>query len=233
MDDKRLQSEFDGYFSGANLPDNMTADAKAQVRPRKREIRKWFLRLAPIAAAFILIVSVSVVFINRFMPSNVSGGSNAGSAPPPSDGSAKYVYYTAETLSSKRMDPYASTDIDGLEFVYDLTQVPNSNIYLTVFFQNENMVLAKAEISLLHNGYRHDTVLYAEYTNEYFDELKEFLDGDERRYLGYEYLYTLDYDGGEQVYKIYMQDGGVKYYLSVMTSEPDGYGIYLNFLKNY
>lgn len=229
MDDKRLQSEFDGYFKGANLPENMTADAKAQVKPRRRDIRKWFLRLAPVAAAFVFIVVASVMFINRISPS----GGDTGNAGNSVDNTPNYRYYTAAGLTEKYVDPFTDK-IKGLEFAKELAFAPNSDINLTAFYENENIMLAKAEISLLHNGYRHDTVLYVEYTDEYYccEELKDYLTGDERNYRGYNYIYNLDYDEGENVYMIYMYTRGVKYYLSVMTSEPNGYGIYFDFLKN-
>lgn len=227
MDDKRLQSEFDGYFKGANLPENMTADAKTQVKPRKRDGLKWFLRLAPIAAAFVVVVAASVILLNNASP---SGGSQTN------DGiGSSYYYYTAADLSNPvYVDPYSAIDINGLEFAHTLAYAPNSNINLTAFYQSENMVLAKAEISLLHNGYRHDAWLYAEYTDEYycFEELKKYLTGDEMYYRGYNYIYNLDYDEGENVYMIYMYTGEVKYYLSVMTSELYGYQFYLDLLKN-
>ena len=224
MDDKRLQNEFDGYFRGANLPSDMTADAKAQVKPHNRVIRKWFLRLAPAAVAFVLVIALSIVFINRFYPSNTTGG----------DAGLIYNYYSTEQLTSKYIDPYSAADIKGLEFAEKLAFMQNTNVNLTAFYESDNMVLAKADITLLHNGYRHDAVLYAEYTNEYryCEELKDYLTGEEYYYRTYNYLLTCDQVEGEPVYMIYLHNGGVKYYLSVMTSEVDGYKIYLDFLKN-
>lgn len=232
MDDKRLQTEFDEYFKGAELPANITADAKAQVKPRRRDIRKWFLRLAPVAAAFVLIIAASVAFMNRFSPNGVgdsdSNNDNKG------DATSKYHYYSIDGLKGGRVDPYSSTTIKGLEFAKELAFSANSDIELTVFYEKENIKLAKAEISLLHNGYRHDAVLYAEYTDEYecFEELEDYLTGKEQYYHGYSYIYNQKYDEGENAYMIYMYTGEVKYYLSVMTSEPYGYLTYFDFLKN-
>lgn len=222
MDDKRLQTEFDEYFKGAALPENITADAKSHVKPRKRDIGKWILLLAPIAAAFVLIVTASVAFLNR-TPINNGATDNT-----------RYSYYTAAGLDEKHIAPYSAKDIKGLEFVQSLAYKPDANINLTALYESENMVLAKAEISLLHDGYRHDAVMYAEYTDEYycFEELKDYHTGDKLYYRGYDYIYNLTYDEGESVYMIYLYTGGVKYYFSVMTSEPDGYKIYLDLLKN-
>lgn len=224
MDDKRLQTEFDGYFKGASLPENMTADAKAQVKPRKRDIRKWFLRLAPVAAALVFIVAALVT--NRFSPS----GNDQGADP---NASANYSYYTIEALTDRYIDPYSAADIKGLEFAPKLANKPNSDINLTAFYENDNITLAKAEISFLHNGYRHDAVMYVEYTDKYYcyEELRDYLTGNERYYRGYNYVLNKAYDEGEDVYMVYFSTGGVKYYLSVMTSERDGYTIYFDFLK--
>lgn len=231
MDDKRLQTEFDAYFKGAELPDNMTTDAKAHVKPRKREIRKWFLRLAPVAAAVVLIISLSVVFMNRFMPSNISDGNSGNMS---GDANPHYSYYDIAELTRVPVDPYSANDIKGLEFAEKLAYMANSNINLTAFYESDNLILAKAEISLLHNRYRHDAVLYVEYTDENYcyEELTDFFNGENRKYGGYDYIYTQSFDEGEQVYMIYMYTGGVKYYLSVMTSEPDGFKIYFDLLKN-
>lgn len=226
MDDKRLQTEFDEYFKGANLPENMTADAKAQVKPRKKGSFKWFLRLAPVAAAFILIIAASVVFLNKILP--------AGNTNPDGEGKNKYTYYGTEQLNEQNLDAYSVIGIKGLEFVPTLAYSYSSNINLTAFYENENMLLAKAEISLLHNGYRHDAVLYAEFTDEYYcySELSGYLVGEERDYCNQKYIFNhLSYDEGENVYTIYFYSGGVKYYLSVMTSEPNGYKLYFDFLQ--
>ena len=230
MDDKNLQSEFDGYFKGANLPENITADAKAQVKPRKRDIRKWFLRLAPVAAAIVLIVALSVVFINRF-ESSIAPGSDGNFSESNGD---RYTYYSSAELSQPvLMDPYSAKGVKGLKFAEELYDSPNSTINLTAFYQGENLVLTKAEMSFLHNGYRHDAVLYVEFTEEYycFDELKDYFEGNERYYLGYDCILTEKYDEGENVYMLYTQASGVKYYLSVMTSEPEGYRAYFNFFE--
>ena len=224
MDDKRLQSEFDDYFRGANLPSDMTADAKAHAKSHNREVRKWFLRLAPVAAAFVLVVALSIVFVNRYFPTNIKGG----------DTGVHYSYYNTAQLTDKPIDAYSAADIKGLEFAEKLAFMSNSNINLTAFYESKNMILAKAEISLLHNGYRHDAVLYAEYTDEYrcLEEVKEYLSGEENYYKNYTYLLTCDRDEGEPVYMVYIYTGGVKYYLSVTTSEINGYKIYLDLLKN-
>ena len=233
MDNKRLQTEFDEYFKGADLPANITADAKAQVKPRRRDIRKWFLRLAPVAAAFVLIIAASVAFVNRFAP-NDKGDANSSGGTDKDEATSKYSYYSIDGLTNRRMDPYSSTTVKGLEFTKELAYSANSNVALTVFYEKENIKLAKAEISLLHNSYRHDVVLYAEYTDEYecFEDLKGYLTGAERYYRGQDYIYNENFDDGENVYMIYTYTGGIKYYLSVITSEPYGYLTYFDFLKN-
>lgn len=227
MDDKKLQTEFDEYFKGAALPENMTADAKAHVKPRKRDGLKWFLRLAPAAVASVLVIAVSVIVLNNALPSVANPGNGTSSGDP-------YTYYTAAGLNEKYLDPYSADSVNGLEFAQMLAYASNSNINLTAFYEGEKVKLAKAEISLINNGYRHDTVLYAEYTDEYdcFEELKEYLTGIDMYYRGYSYVYNLSYDEGENVYMIYTYTGGVKYYLSVMTSEPNGYKMYFDYLKN-
>lgn len=219
MDDKRLQSEFDSYFKGAQLPDNMTADAKAQVKPRKRESLKWIFRLAPVAAAFVVIVAISIGLYSNFNSENYPAQSN--------------TYYIA-SLNSGQIDPYSAGKIEGLEFAARLAYTSNANVYVTAYYDDDTMYIAEAEITLLHNGYRHDTVLYAEFTDDdlYCEELKDFREGSHRYYRGYDYILNTSYDEGENVYTVYLNTGKVKYYLSVMTAEEYGYEIYLKFLEN-
>lgn len=222
MDDKNLKTQFDEYFEGAKLPEGITADAKAHVKAPKREGIKWFMRLAPAFAAAVVILVGAVIMVRNF-------NFNFGLDEP------QYIYYSAEGLTSENIDPYSIED-GGLLFLNELAYSSTADVRrVTAFSSSGTVKFARAEISMLHEGYRHDTVIYAEFTGEYecLDELESFLEGESRFYQNSNYIFNTDYDDGENVHKIYMRYGGVKYYISVTTSETDGYTVYLDLIKKF
>ncbi len=227
MNDKRLQQEFDEYFKGAELPANLTADAKAEVKPRKKTgALKWFLRLAPVAAMLVAVICVAVAFF----PSLSSGGTPDNQTPQ----GGGYSYYSLAGLAESCADPY-SPQTDGLEFAKSLAVAHNADVSLTAYSENGKIKIARADINLIHGAYRHDAVIYVEYTDENtcFEDLKEYLNGEERSYSGQKYILNTGYDNGENIYKIYLNAGQVKYYVSVTTSEIRGYTYYLDLLAKY
>lgn len=215
MSDKKLQREFDEYFEGTNLPEDITADAKARLRQKKRGgFFKW---LVPVALAVVL---VSVGFIAAYMDfsANFQTGNGGNSANSP-----QYTYYSSSSLSESPIDPYSAGEIKGLTFAEKLAKSGNASVRLTGFEDENGLKYALASASMIHGGYRYDAVIYAEYTEEYLclEELKDYLSGSERILCGRVCIFSASYDNGENVYKIYFRSGGVKYYLSVITSDGE------------
>ena len=62
MKDDRLEKEFEEYFKGVNIPDDITGDAKKSVKPR-RKISPKFVKFASIAASIVLVFAVSLTVI--------------------------------------------------------------------------------------------------------------------------------------------------------------------------
>lgn len=215
MDDKRLQTEFDEYFKGAQLPENITADAKAQVKQRKGQSLKWFFRLAPVAAAFAIIIAVTIVFYGRF---NAPADGPEGAEPP------AYSYYSASSLTAENINPYESAP-QGLEFIGNLIEKRNSSVEVCAYYSDGELTLAQADVSLLQGGYRYDATIFVEYTDEYccYEELQDYLSGETINRAGRSYILNTDYDEGEKVYKVYFKNGNIKYYLYVMTAAENGY----------
>ena len=97
MKDNRLEKEFDEYFKGVSQSNDITADAKKFVKPR-RKIMPKFLKFASIAASFVLVFAVALTFILKNDFKDKSSGNdmsqapnygddhNAGSSPGPSGG---------------------------------------------------------------------------------------------------------------------------------------------------
>lgn len=237
-----MQTEFDEYFEGVELPQNLTADAKAQVKPRKnRAGLKWFLRLAPVAVAIALVIAAAAMFFPSFSAGgNMSGAAPGGnqsageSNPGEGPGEGDNPFYSLAELKASRENPYSSS-LAGMGFAKTLALASNAAVELTAYYGDGKIRVARADISLVNGQYRHDAVIYAEYADGNM-QLGDFIDytyGAERYFRGQRYNVTADYDGGEEIYKIYIAAGGIKYYLSVETSESDGYLLYLQLLEKY
>ena len=86
MKDDRLEKEFDEYFKGVNISDDITADAKKSVKS-KRNIMPKIVKFASIAASIVLVFAVSLAVIlktdfNKVTdPSDGNTSGNEGSLP--------------------------------------------------------------------------------------------------------------------------------------------------------
>ena len=95
MKDDRLEKEFDEYFKGVNISDNITADAKKSVK-NKRSMMPKMVKFLSIAASIVLVFAVSLAVILRTdfnkvtdnTPPNGNTSDNEGNLPAgdPSDG---------------------------------------------------------------------------------------------------------------------------------------------------
>ena len=83
MKDERLEKEFEEYFKGVNISDDITADAKKSVGA-KRKIMPKIVKFASIAASIVLVfaVSLAVILKTDFNRAQVNGSmSSSGHAP--------------------------------------------------------------------------------------------------------------------------------------------------------
>ena len=88
MKDNRLEKEFDEYFEGVNISDDITADAKKSVKVKRITMPK-FAKYLSIAASIVLVFAVSLTVMlkndsNRVTDQEFSSGNswgNEGSAP--------------------------------------------------------------------------------------------------------------------------------------------------------
>lgn len=232
-DEKKLQEEFDEYFGGVNLPDNMTADAKLHVKRRKNTGLIWLKRLAPIAAAAVLIVAFTVFF--NLAP-RANGGSDGFDSPQnQGNTSPQYSFYTADKLIPENMDITVADKIAGLKFTEKFIFKKNVSASVTAYSDAAGrLIFAEINVSLIYNGYRHDGVIIAEFTDRYvcLDDMKDYLEGSNRTYYDMEYVYNGGEDKGEPVHRVFACKNDVKYYISVTTAQKSGYMLYVDWIYN-
>ncbi|MDE7167555.1 MAG: hypothetical protein K2O28_01750 [Clostridia bacterium] len=231
MKDKRLEEQFKGYFEGVEipeLPNNIVADAKKSVK--RRDIRlPRFAKIASIAASFVLVFAVAAVLIARadFTVVQPEGGNQSGSAGAPPTAST----YTADALLDPiDKDVYAlSTDDENyksLKFLKTLAYKPNAEVteMQTYSFKDSGEIAhVYAEVTLI-SGARYDATVYVEFTEETFDELKDYSSFKTGTYRGLSYrLETVYPEDEEPVNKLYVEKDGVKYYFNIQSSDENSY----------
>lgn len=223
--DEQLEREFNAYFDGISPPDNATDRAKKLIEKKARTqtfVRRFVPAFAAVAAACGVIVFVANI------------GSIGDAAPPSTSNSTpasrEFTYYTADTLNASALNVYSTTLPKGLEFVKKLEFAKNAAINdITAYTAADGSVsLVRADISATMNGYRHDTTVYAEYTPDrtVFEPLKAFYDGAELRY-GATTLISYAESDGEPVCNLLVYKNGVRYYISVTSSDEYAYHNYL------
>ena len=157
MKDNRLEEEFDEYFKGVNISDDITADAKKFVTP-KRKIMPKFVKFASIAASIVLVFAVSLTVIlktdfNNASPGNDSSvGDNSPSAPDnnlagngshggDSDSSAndgessssgdavRFRFYSDSDLTQRDENAYSLSSIDSsLKLIENFAFADNASV---------------------------------------------------------------------------------------------------------
>ncbi|MDE6373526.1 MAG: hypothetical protein K2L72_03415, partial [Clostridia bacterium] len=223
--DKDLERAFDEYFDAGKAPDlSVTDGAKNLIRHPKRIS-------APIRRALIAAACAASVFVSGaglyFFPATVGniadviiGDNQAGSVQPPSV--SVIEYYGAENLSESAIDVFADGAPAGLDFVKKLEFAKNYSVNsVNGYSADGDLAYVKAEFSAVVNAARHDAVVYAEYTetNSVCEIFEEYYDGERSYYGGYGYLCFYTEENGEPVRKLTLERDGVKYYVSVTSTD--------------
>lgn len=217
MKDKRLEEQFKEYFDGVEvpeLPNNIVADAKKSVKRRESRLPR-FAKIASIAASFVLVFAVAAVLIARtdfsvFAPDDAQTGNTYGVA------DVEYVERNAYALSS----------VDkSLKFIEDLAYLPQADVKtaVTSHFADGEKAFAYAEVTLI-SGARYDAEIFVEFVEDTFEPLKDYADGAAGTYRGISYRLTKETaENGEPVNKLLIENGGIKYYFNVQSSDENAY----------
>ena len=245
MKDERLEKEFDEYFKGANISNDIIADAKKSVKP-KRRILPRILKFASVAASIVLVFAVAVTFMARVDWGGLfpdGGMSNTGSSPsPPSDGNddgtdPKFELYTDSDLIQSNQNAYTVASLhSSLKFIENFAYNYNSTVETCkAGYKDGNLALVTAEVSILSELNRDETTVFVEFTdvNLIYAELADYYCGNTYKYHGAQYyLTTTQAENGEPEYKLHVLFGGVKYYFSVRSSEVNAYRKYLDIITS-
>lgn len=218
---KDLREQFDRYFDGAALPDDLAQDAKKYVK--KRTPRRTVVIRTVCAAACALFVCVLAGM------AYLSGSFLPAIQPPeaPSSGSDHTNQtYSLSSLNVSDTDPYALTQTNPSYAVLEnLAYAGNSSVREVKLYTDKEGTpyLASAEISVLYNLTRYDATLYIETSDLVCKDLQDYIGGQLTKYGSLRYCTKLERDNGEYCYEVYATDGGVKYYFTLTSSDSEGY----------
>lgn len=228
MKDEKLEKQFEEYFHGVKIPDDITADAKKHVKS-KSTVMPTFLKFASVAASFVLVLTATllIVFNTRSAPP-VNDDLNGGDA---SNGVVPFIPYGDEQLSFSRADAYTISEINpSLKFIgawaFDGGSVENCS----AGYLNGELALVKAEVSLIYGFSRHDTEVFVEFTDEntVYSPLKDYADGIKGNYKGVDYYTTSETaENGEPMYKLHFTYNRIKYYFNIASLDEYAYFKYL------
>lgn len=216
MKDEQLEKQFDEYFKGLEQPQNITADAKRQVKKGGRKGAK-FVKFASVAACLLLVGTVTVFALRNLFPAQ----------PINPDGPAET--YSLSSLTAVSADVYADAKSPALLPVYKITCADNAQVVgYTTYREDGKTVIVRADIVVLKDGRRQDAVMYIDLSDKICEELK-FIDGGETKsYYSVDYRYLMTYDNGEPVTNFSVTANQAKYYVSVKSTDTSAYKDYLN-----
>lgn len=246
MKDDRLEKKFDEYFDGVNISNDIIADAKASVRP-KRKILPKIMKFASIAASIVLVFAVAIAVMirtgfNLALPDNgMASGGNTPDTPPgddapggaPPSGASPFELYTDSDLVQSYQSAYSISSLNSsLKFIENLAYSYNSTVEAcNAGYKDGKLALVTAEVSILSGFNRDETTVFVEFTDEkvIYSGLADYYDGKVYNYYDAQYYLTkTTAQNGEPEYKLHISYRGVKYYFSVRSTDIRAYGKYLN-----
>lgn len=231
--DDRLEREFDAYFDGVTPPDNATDSAKKLIE-KKARTKKKVIRFIPAFATVAAACGIAVLAVNLSGRNSSTPNMPTNPDPPPTDLSPapdnSFTFYTADALTASALDVYSKDLPKGLDLVKKLELAKNSAVYDFCAYADADgsISLVRADVSALVDGYRHDTTVCVEYTPEHtvYEPLKAFYDGDKLT-ANSSTLISYAENNGEKVCNVLGYFNGVRYYISVESSDANAYKYYL------
>ena len=256
MKDSRLEKEFEEYFKGVNISDDITADAKRYVKPR-RNIMPKIAKFASIAASIVLVfaVALTIIFKSDFSKTSPDNGALGGSGSldgtenPPSSGAPDlegnspsaggpvvFEFYSDDDLTQKDISAYSLSSLSSsLKFIENFALADNASVESckASYNMNDKLVLVKARVNISSGLNRDETTVFVEFTedNLIYSELADYYNGTIYYYNGAEYFLTATVaENGEPEFKLHILYKGVKYYFNVHSSDKKAYEKYLKLI---
>lgn len=241
MKDDRLEKKFDEYFDGVNISNDIIADAKASVKP-KRKIMPRIMKFASIAASIVLVFALAITVMIRTDFNGILGGNSASNGgdesgtPPDYEGDGDtnaFVLYTDGDLVQSYQDAYSISSLNSsLKFIENYAYAYNAGVEnCKAGYKDGKLALVTAEISILNGLNRDETTVFVEFTDEkqVYYELEDYYKARVYDYNGAKYYFkTTVAPNGEPEFKLHISYKGVKYYFSVQSSDMKAYEKYLD-----
>ena len=249
MKDDKLEKEFDEYFKGVNIPDDITADAKKSVR-QKRSIMPKIAKFASIAASIVLVfaVALAVILKTDFNKADGNESDAPGTTQPGSDnssenasgdtdnsGGAKFRFFAESDLSQRNENAYALSSLDpSLKLIEKFAYAKNASVETCkAGYMDGKLMLVTAKVNIISGLTRDETSIFVEFTDKdlIYGELADYYDGEIYYYGSAQYYLTqTTAQNGEPEFKLHILYKGVKYYFNVHSSDKNAYEKYLNFV---
>lgn len=237
MKDDRLEKEFGEYFKGLTPPERITDAAKAAASEKKRAKTPSYVKFICVAASFVVcfLVAFSVLvtsLMGSFLkdssesPSGSTSGADASSGEDENNTVQSYTAYES-------VDAYHAAQLHpSLKIIETLAYASNAQVLsCTAYYLEEQLAMVDAEVSLLNDGVRDDTQMVFEFSEEIYEPLADYHMGDVGYYSGAVYYLTEETaENGEPLFKLYVEYGGVKYYVRVQSSDEESYFKYLDMI---
>lgn len=226
MKDKKLEEQFNEYFDGMEIPENLAQDAKRYVdTPRKR--LPGFVKYASIAASFVLCCAVALTVILSSRTGNLFPSDSADT---PNDEMSAQIQYADKEITGSYVDEYSLTEIDSsLRFLERFVYASNSDLTAEKYtFGDGSTAFIKANVTVV-SASRQDAEIYVEFTEKEYAPLKDYGEGEINYYNSCPYYVTVETaEDGEPVTKLYFIKDNVKYYINIKSSDTESY---INYLK--
>ena len=236
MKDERLEKEFEEYFKGVNISDDIIADAKKSAKPKSRVMPK-IVKFVSVAASIVLVFAVALTIV---LKTDFKLGGNKGNStgtPPSLGADSGFRLYSDRDLVKSDGDAYSvSTVNSSLKFIENLAYSQKANVEsCKVGYMDGELALVTAQVSLLNGLNRDETVIFVEFTETelIYSGLEDYYDGETFSYYGAKYYLTsTTAENGEPEFKLHITYGKVKYYFKIQSVDRRAYEKYLKMVTH-
>ena len=227
--DRTIESCFDRYFDGAELPPLDLTEAKREVSARSRRNRRRLVGgvASALAAVCACIVIGFAVLVRGLLPSLGDEGSNMPDAP---GVSAPIAYSLSETTSA----PSSFSELSGKYAVMDalapFSLSSNSSAQYMLYYSDGREVLLRADLSYSYELTYFRATLWCdltagEYTAEDFSDYRTLIPE------GRTYGSKTEYLNGEYVSRACMMKSETEYVIDMISPSSGSLNLFVSMLQ--
>lgn len=218
MKDEEIKTLLDEYTLGVNYPKISLDKAKNLIEERTKKAKKTkklIVSFASLACALVIVLS-TVLLIN----------------------STTVKYYKMDSLSIKQTTYKAlCLDNDYRSYVKPFDKLQNktsSHIDYYIYYEGDNAVILKLEITNITNNGAESAVFYLEFTDSRYtcDGFKDYYELETKGELfNKEFTYSGERVAGEWVYSAYCKGKFARYFVDINSPDKDALNRYMNLIK--